>query len=161
MNKTFDSRELVYKYTDMIYRIAFGYLRNKEDAEDIVQEVFFRYIKHIKFGRAFNDEEHEKNWLIRVTTNLSCNKLKNSRQVQCVPFDDDSVQKIESYNKDIYLLEDINRLKDKYKSVFQLFYLRDLNVAQVSKVLNISEAAVRTRLKRGREYLKLILENEE
>lgn len=161
MNKTFNSRELVYKYTDMIYRIAFGYLRNKEDAEDIVQDAFFQYIKYIKFGNDFNDEEHEKNWLIRVAINLSCNKLKNSKQVQYVPFDDDSVQKIESYNKDIYLLEHINKLKDKYKSVFQLFYLKDLKVSQISKVLNISESAVRTRLKRGREHLKKILQNEE
>ena len=55
------------------------------------------------------------------------------------------------------MLEDINRLNEKYKSVFQLFYLEDLKVAQISKILNISESAVKTRLKRAREILKQIL----
>lgn len=61
------------------------------------------------------------------------------------------------YNQDLYLLEDINRLNEKYKSVFQLFYFEDLKVAQISKILNISESAVKTRLKRAREILKQIL----
>lgn len=55
------------------------------------------------------------------------------------------------------MLEDINRLNEKYKSVFQLFYFEDLKVAQISKILNISESAVKTRLKRAREILKQIL----
>ncbi len=161
MNKTFNSKKLVYKYTDMLYRIAMGYLGNNEDSEDIVQETFFQYVKNVKSGKEFKDEEHEKCWLIRVTINLSCNKLKYSKQIQNVPFDDDSVQKAELYDQDMYLLDDINKLKDKYKVVFELFYLKDLKVSQISKILNISEAAVKTRLKRAREYLKEILQKEE
>lgn len=161
MNKTFNSKKLVYNYTDMLYRIAMGYLRNNEDSEDIVQETFFQYLKYVKSGKNFKDEEHEKCWLIRVTINLSCNKLKYGRQIQNIPFDDESVQQIPLYNQDMYLLEDINKLKDKYKSVFELFYLKDLKVSQISRILNISEAAVKTRLKRAREYLKEILQNDD
>lgn len=160
MNKTFDSKKLVYDYTDMLYRIAMGYLRNNEDSEDIVQETFFQYLKYIKEGKKFRNEEHEKCWLIRVTINLSCNKVKNSKIIQNVPFDDESIQKIEYYNQDMYLLDDINKLKDKYKIVFELFYLKDLKISQISKILNISEAAVKTRLKRAREFLREILEEE-
>lgn len=161
MNKMFNSKKLVYNYTDMLYRIAMGYLRNNEDSEDIVQEAFIQYLKYVKSGKKFKDEEHEKCWLIRVTMNLSCNKLKCGKQIQNVPFDDDSVQPIQLYDQDMYLLEDINKLKDKYKAVFELFYLKDLKVSQISRILNISEAAVKTRLKRAREHLKEILQNED
>ncbi len=60
MNCNFDSNNLINKYANMIYRISLRYLENIEDAEDIVQDVFMKYIDYRKSEKNFNDEAHEK-----------------------------------------------------------------------------------------------------
>lgn len=64
MKQKFDSKNLIDKYADMILGISIGYLKIKEDAEDIVQEVFIKYIEYIQSDKNFENEEHEKSWLI-------------------------------------------------------------------------------------------------
>ena len=59
MKETFDLKNLTDKYSDMIYHIALRYLSTKDDAEDIVQEVFTIYIAEIKSGKSFDTEEYE------------------------------------------------------------------------------------------------------
>ena len=71
------------KYADMLYRIALSHLKNHEDAEDVVQEVFIKYMHHFM---PFSDEKHEKAWLICVTANR-CHDLlryKSRRKIQFV-----------------------------------------------------------------------------
>ena len=58
--------ELYSFYADMLYRLAYSHVLNKEDAEDIIAEVF---LKVVKKKQNFNDQNHEKAWLIRVTIN--------------------------------------------------------------------------------------------
>lgn len=151
MKIIFDSKNLINKYGDMIYRVALGYVKNKEDAEDIVQEVFIKYIEQLKAGKYFNDDSHEKFWLIRVTINLCCNHLKrkkiHNRAMTANPL------YYELDEQENVLLECMDKLSEKYKIVFELFYLRDLKISEISKILNISEANVKTRLKRAREKI--------
>ena len=59
--------EVMRKYADMVYRLAYSRVGNTHDADDILQEVFLRYIKADK---TYNDEEHRKAWLIKITINL-------------------------------------------------------------------------------------------
>lgn len=67
--RTNDCTEKVIKqYSDMVYRLAFARTGTKHDADDVFQEVFFRYVKK---RPVFRDEEHRKAWLIRVTINCS------------------------------------------------------------------------------------------
>ena len=75
-NQRFD--DLYQKYAGMIFRTAYNFLLNKDDAEDIVQEVF---IKYFISNKTFNDDDHEKAWILTVTANLSKNVLRSkSRQ---------------------------------------------------------------------------------
>ena len=60
--------EVIDKYSNMVYRLALAQMRNKQDAEDVFQDVFLRYISQL---RIFKSEEHRKAWLIRVTINRS------------------------------------------------------------------------------------------
>lgn len=62
------SETVVHKYIDTVYRLALSQTRSKDYAEDVVQEVFLRFLQSDK---QFNDEEHIKAWLIRVTINCS------------------------------------------------------------------------------------------
>ena len=75
-NQRFD--DLYQKYAGIVFRTAYNFLLNKDDAEDIVQEVF---IKYFISNKAFNDDNHEKAWVLTVTANLSKNVLRSkSRQ---------------------------------------------------------------------------------
>jgi len=69
-----DNASKIDMYTEVLYRIAFTYLGNRSDAEDIVQETFLKYIKK---KTKFDNDEHEKAWLIRVTINLCKDYLKS------------------------------------------------------------------------------------
>lgn len=155
MKRIFDSKNLLDEYGDMIFRIAIGYLKVKEDAEDIVQEVFIKYIEYIKSNKDFEDEEHEKCWLIRVTINLCCNHLKRVKIYNNII--DRNVYSYKFSESERSLLDSLEKLGDKYKTVFELFYLRDLKISEISKTLKISEANVKTRLKRARDKIAKIM----
>ena len=160
MYNNYDSRKIVDKYSKMIYRIALGYLEDEYNAQDIVQEVFIKYIKYVKENNKFNNEEHEKYWLIRVTENICCNELNSIKNKNHVPYDDENY--VPFVNERVAVLyEGIKTLKDKYKMVIILFYINGMTISEISKTLKISESNVKTRLKRAREYLKNYIEGGE
>ena len=71
VEKEMNYQETVEKYSNMVYRLAYFYTNCKYDADDIFQEVFLKYLQNKK---QFENEEHKKAWLIKVTIN-SCKKM--------------------------------------------------------------------------------------
>jgi RNA polymerase sigma-70 factor (ECF subfamily) len=142
--------EIVNVYSDMIYKIAFNYLKSSEDAEDMVQEVLITYINN---KTKFKDKEHEKCWIIRVTINKCINHIKKNKKARFIELKEYSAIYIHE-EEPMYLYEEINKLKEKYRVVFELFYFHDLKISEISKILGISEDNVKTRLKRAREKLR-------
>lgn len=153
-------KNVIDEYYKMIYHISLEYLRNKEDAEDIVQEVFLKYVTYINGEeKTFTSKEHEKYWIVRVTINLCCNELKSSRRKTNTKLDSSNAK---SYiMPDNALFDEIQKLSDNYKNVFILHYLEDFKISEISGILNITENNVKTRLKRAREKLKNGLNIEE
>ncbi len=152
-------RNVIDEYYKMIYHISLEYLRNKEDAEDIVQEVFLRYVTYVhEEEKSFTSKEHEKYWIVRVTINLCCNELKTSRRKKNTNLEDNTKSYIMPDNA---LFDEIQKLSDNYKNVFILHYLEDFKISEISEILDISENNVKTRLKRAREKLKSGLNIEE
>ena len=153
MKEIIDLKNLTDKYSDMIYRIALRYLGTKDDAEDIVQDVFTSYIAEVKAGKRFETEEYEKCWLIRVTRNYCCNEIGNARRRKSLPLNDVLYCELDISSENL-LYNAMNKLPNKYKEIVMLFYIEDLKVNEISKILRISEANVKTRLKRARNYIK-------
>ena len=153
LEKEFES--VFEKYGKMLYKIAFLYLGNASDAEDALQEVF---IKYLKADKAFKNDGHLKAWLIRVTQNKCKDYLKS-------PFRNSGSydESIDFMHSDSDLSIDVIKktvaLPQKYKSVIILHYYYDYSVKEISTTLKISESAVKMRLKRGREILKMELED--
>lgn len=69
------AEKLLEKYSDMVYRIAYARTQNIYDAQDITQEVFLKYIKS---GKEFIDEEHRKAWLLKVAVNTGNTFVKTA-----------------------------------------------------------------------------------
>jgi len=143
-------------HADTLFRIAMMHLGRRQDAEEATQDTF---IKLMEKAPAFNDGEHQKAWLIRVITN-HCKSLLGrgwrKREVKLESLDTAAVEDPE----DRALIELVLSLPLKYRSVIHLYYYEDYTVKEISDILRISESAVKMRLKRGRELLKLELEGD-
>ena len=152
----FESKYAIYG--DMLYKIAVLYMKNPDDAEDVLQEVF---IKLFYSAPIFKDLNHEKAWLIRVTQN-TCRDFLKSSEKKNVSLDFD-LSSYPAQDGDIRLdvLKQLFALPEKYKTAVILFYYYDYSVGEISQTLKISKSAVKMRLKRGREILKIELEEYE
>ncbi len=151
-----DAQELtehIQRYSGLVYRIAFCYLKNQADADDIMQDVFLALYT---YDKGFRDDEHIKAWLIRVTTN-KCKNLLNSFQYRMsLPIEAaENISVEQGAQNDIMPI--ILRLPPKYRIVMYMFYYEDLPVARIAETLGIKRSAVTTRLSRGRKLLKELL----
>lgn len=171
IQKLKQNHDLQYKidcYSDMLYKIAYLRLQNMEDAEDVVQEAFYQYIKR---ENGFESEEHEKAWLIKVTLN-ACRKVWRSawnRRRSAGEEDvntyvqglsqglEDGVVSVESNR---ILLAAVKGLPAKYRDVIHLFYYEELSVREISQITGRKESTVTSQLTRGRELLKKRLKEE-
>lgn len=148
-------KELVSKYSSLIFRISYCILCNPEDAEDAVQETFLKYITK---APEFNGEEHRKAWLIKVTANISKNMLMFRLRREAVNIDD--VKNIGIGENDYETFELIMSLPAKHKVVMTLYYVEGYRSAEIAEIIGISEEAVRKRIQKGRELLKKEFEKE-
>ncbi len=148
-------KELVNKYSSLIFRISYCILCNPEDAEDAVQETLLKYITK---APEFNDEEHRKAWLIKVAANISKNMLMFRLKRETVNIDD--VENIGIGENDYETFELIMSLPAKHKVVMTLYYVEGYRSAEIAEIIGISEEAVRKRIQKGRELLKKEFEKE-
>lgn len=146
------AEEVIRRNSDMVYRLAFSQMKNKDDADDVYQEVFCRYIKK---KQKFESEEHEKAWFIRVTLNCSKTVLKSFWKTKISELDE-NMELINIEKKD--LSDALLKLPKRYNAVIHLFYYEDLSVEEISEILKTSKANVRMLLTRSRRALKEILE---
>ena len=148
------TEKVIRHYADMIYRLAFARCGSKYDAEEIFQEVFLRYVKK---QPVFQDEEHRKAWLIRVTINCSKKNRNSAWRKKSCPLEDNLIFESE---ESIGLYHELQKLPAKYREVIHLFYYEDMSIKEISKVLEISEGTVKSRLSRAKSKLKALLKEE-
>ena len=143
--------EVIRCYQDLVYRVAFAYCKNPADAEDITQEVFVRYLKHRK---GFNDEEHLKSWLVRVTANASKSLLRSAWFRKTAPLSghENLHAEFESAQNGVYTA--VMALPEKYRAVVLLYYFEGYAAGEIAKMLRRTETAVQTQLQRARAMLK-------
>lgn len=154
-----DIEKTIRTYSHVLYRTCFLMLKSKQDAEDVMQETFMNYITSDK---KFNDEEHKKAWLIKVSQNKCKNLLRFHRIHPYVPFEDVAENLVASEHIEMDELDEfikIANLSYKYKSAVVLHYIEGYSVDEVASILNVSKSAVKMRLKRAREILKEVYED--
>jgi RNA polymerase sigma-70 factor (ECF subfamily) len=147
--------QIVRTYADMVYRIAYRYVKNSIDADDVFSEVFLAYFKK---ERAFESEEHRKAWLIRVTINCAKDLLEQRSQLQQLHEEALSDQTAPDADTYIDLREAVEQLRPAYREVIKLYYLDELSVREIAQILNKNENTVKTQLFRARDALRVILE---
>ena len=148
-------QRLADQYIDMVYRVALNGCKNKYDADDVVQNTF---IKLLKCKKQFEDDEHVRNWLLRVAVN-ECNSIWNSSWRKKVVSLEESREEEPAFStsEKSELYDVVMKLSPKYRQVVYLYYYEEFSVKEVAEVLRISETAVQTRLQRARQKLKIQL----
>lgn len=146
--------EIVEKYKDLVYRLAFSYCRNHMDADDIFQEVFLRYYRK---RPVFESEEHEKAWFIRVTINCSKSLLTSVWRSWTIELEQ-GVLFQDQYESDLFYA--VMALPKKYRIVIELYYYEGYKVKEIAELLHRKENTVKQQLVRGRERLKNMLSEE-
>ena len=144
--------EIYGKYSNMLYRLALTHLLSREDAEDAVHDVFMKYMNSTP---RFFDAEHEKAWFVRVTVN-HCHDLARKRKLRThSPLEDAAELCAEIGAGEV--TEAVLGLEDTYKTPILLHYYEGYSVEECARMLRISVSAVKMRLARAREKLKIEL----
>lgn len=158
---TQDFEKIYERYKTTLYRIAFTYLKNNADVEDVLQEVF---LKRLYQAPQFESEEHETHWMIRITVNLCKNTLKSfwKRNVDGI----DELPELENMlvghrnDRKREVLEEVMKLPAKQRITIYLHYYEGYSCKEIANILACKESAVKMRLKKGRDLLKISLKEE-
>jgi len=143
---------VVSDYSKSLLRVAYTILRSTADAEDAVQEAF---IKFITKAPDFENDEHCKAWLLRVTVNISKNMLKSARRKN-LPL----TEEIPYSEKRDDVLSYVLSLDEKYRVVIHLYYYESYSIKEIAEILSLPAATVGTRLSRARKMLEKSLKED-
>ena len=141
----------VEEYADMVRRVCFYHLKNREDTEDVFQNVFLKYIL---CDKPFKDREHEKAWLLRVAINACKDYVKSFFRRNAIPLE--TLREMEAGGMEEHreVLEAVLALPGKYKDVIYLHYYEGYSAFEIGRILGKKENTVYSLLSRGRGMLK-------
>ena len=146
---------VVRKYSPALLRAAFSVLRNTADAQDAAQEAFVRLLEK---RPAFNDEQHEKAWLLRVTINIAKNMRSKVARTEPLEGNENNAFVYEAYSE---TLNAVLSLPVKYRTVIHLYYYEGYSIKEIAAILEVPPATAGTWLARGREKLRPMLKGED
>lgn len=145
------------RHAQTVYRVCYTYMKNVPEAEDMTQETFLRLMT---WDKTFENERHEKAWLIVTASNLCKNALKKWRRYggsidTTVP----AAQEETDLNHQV--LEAILSLGREDKAVVYMYYYEGYTTAEIAEYMGCAIPTVRSRLSRARRKLKIILGGDE
>lgn len=150
--------ELMEINKSAMYKTAISILRNDADAADAIQETILSCWKNIN---KLKNEKYFKTWLTRILIN-SCKDIirKNGNTVYLESYNNIDMGSDTSLS-DRRIKESFDGMSDNYRLILTLYYAQGLTVKEISKLLNMKENTVKTRLSRGREEFKTLYNGKE
>ncbi|MBR2769188.1 MAG: RNA polymerase sigma factor [Solobacterium sp.] len=146
-------RRILNTYGDSLYRLAFSYLHNDADAQEIVQDTILQLLRYDPDFHG--DGMKEKGWLMKTAANLSRNRLRSLNARDETELDETFAG---SEEKDLKFVWDaVNQLPEKYREVIHLFYQEGYSTKEIADILGRKEGSVRSDLSRGRDALRTVL----
>lgn len=157
MRSDAEVRRVINLYADTVKRLCMIYLKNEADTEDIFQTVFLKYFES---NVVFENETHEKAWIIRVTINCCKDLLRNFFRSKTISFEEYIRQQSgeEFSGQDFMILEAVLSLPAKYRNVIYLYYYEGYSAQEISEILKKNVNTIYTWLTRAKKKLKAELE---
>ncbi|WHY87241.1 sigma-70 family RNA polymerase sigma factor [Neobacillus novalis] len=150
--------KLLVLHSDQLYRTAYLYVGNREDALDVIQETAYKAL--LAVGQ-LRDEKFFLTWLTRILIHSAYDLLKKKQKE--IPIDkiiELSPSKSEKRVEALDLADAIDQLNEHYRNAVILFYYQDLPISEVAKLMDVPENTVKTYLSRGKSQLKKLLGGE-
>lgn len=142
-------------YGNAILRLAYTYVHNMDDAEDILQETLMHVLEA---DPAFDSAAHEKAYLLRTASNLAKNRIDYNRLRETDELDE---QLIDEGREDLsFVWAAVCELPETSRDVLHLYYYEGYSTQDIAQILGRKEATVRSDLKRARERLKAVLQED-
>lgn len=146
------AERLLTDYGNSILRLAYSYLHNMSDVEEVLQDTLIQFLRT---APALDGPEHEKAWLLRVAANLSKNRLAYNKLRLADELDEELIA--EEREDLSFVWEAVKNLPVNQRDAIHLFYHEGYTTAEIGKMLGRREATVRSDLRRGRVRLKEVL----
>lgn len=166
--KDFELERVMIKYGNELMWLAFSYVKDTETAKDMVQNSFIKCYKNLD---SFRYDSQIKTWLYRITINECKDHLKswNYKMVQVKSFINETAKSIlPSTEKTVIEKYRNKKIKDTvfslpkvYREVVYLYYYDSLNMEEIAEVLDIPVNTVKTRLRRAKQRLELMIREAE
>lgn len=151
-------REAVELYGDMVFRLAYSYLKNRADAEDVMQEALLKLYTEQK---DFESADHEKHWLIRVAANECRKLLRSPWRRRTGPLDEAGEAAVFDRPAQSELFRQVMALPPKYRAAVYLYYYEGYSVKETAALLEAKASTVQTWLMRARGQLQTRLKEAE
>lgn len=158
--------EILENYGNKVLKLCFLQLGNKEEAEDATQEVFLKVFKNIK---KYNGEATMYTWVYRITINTCYDVLKKRKKSNhedlslYIDFLKESKETEEIILRSLTsknIREALMKVGEKYRVLLYMYYFEELKISHIADILNEKENTIKTRLKRGKNALRKIIESE-
>lgn len=150
------AEEVLERYASTVFSAAYAMVKNREDAEDIAQEVFLSYVRA---KPAFETAAHEKAWLLRVTINRCKSFFRSAWQRKTTALEEDFPDTAFT-PAETAVVDAVNRLPQKYRQVIYLYYIEGYATGEIAALLELPQNTVLSQLARARKMLKVALKGE-
>lgn len=144
---------LIHEEKEKLYKMAYVYMQNESDAVEVFQEATYRAFASI--GKLRNDD-YFSTWITRILINTAISHLRKRKRT--IPMNQEIMNTLRasSMNMDVQLdlLNALEEIEEKYKTVLLLRYYRDYTVTQIAQILKCPEGTVKTNIRRGLARLK-------
>lgn len=154
MRDKHEMERIVHTYGNLLLRYAMHHTVSLDQAQDIVQEILIRYIKK---APEFNNEQHERAWLLRVASNMIKDHRKSWWQTHTVILQDNLFEKQED-SYEYVLLPYVRKLPTKSRDAIFLYYYEELSIKEIAEIYHAKIMTVESWLYRGRKRLRKMLE---
>lgn len=146
---------MVKENKEDFYKLAYSYVKNEQDALDIVGESTYKALNSLNRLR---ESKYMKTWFYRILINESITVIRKNKTVIY------DTEFIETITKDVFdkdeildLYNSLDKLSQKYKNVIILKYIKGMQINEIAEILDMNSNTVKTRLKRGVDRLKSIM----
>ncbi|RXZ81365.1 RNA polymerase sigma factor SigW [Paenibacillaceae bacterium] len=164
--------EIVGLYQDKLYHLAYRMLSNRQEAEDAVQETFLRVYNNLE---RYDDTMKFSTWIYRIATNLCIDRLRKRKPSYSLDAESNEYEGLDGYSMipsdnrtpesetlqsetQSIIYQAMGTLPAKYKTIMILRYLQELSLQEIGDVLGMPVTTIKTRVHRGREFLRKKLE---
>ncbi|PRS81560.1 MULTISPECIES: RNA polymerase sigma factor [unclassified Bacillus (in: firmicutes)] len=152
--------DYVMEHKHSFYRLSYSYVKNSEDAMDVVQEAIHKALKSV---HRLEDATKMHSWFYKIVVNAALDFLRKKKRVQVT--DDDTLEFLSKGESDVYEDQDVRRaiedLPEMYRVIIILRFFEDLKLEDIAHILEENENTIKTRLYKALRLLKVELSQEE